>query len=143
MKKKKSKSKNIQYIKETLSSMPREKVKFKWRKALIMLALSAPAYAILKLFLSYDIELIWIIYELLIGIPMLCYLIFVRGNLSPRKMTPDMLSDTLNEQQKQEYIELDWSRKQKGKKFIYIALPFVFALMVAIVTEIYIPNTFG
>ena len=123
-----------------------EKVKFKWKRSLIMIACGIFLYALLKLMLTLELKysfVIWFIYEGIAGIAVLVYVIMVRGDLSSKPPTEDMLPNDWSEKQKYDYIKLALKRRAAGKKFLYVAVPFIFAVMAGILTEIWWPMVTG
>lgn len=123
-----------------------EKVKFKWKRSLIMIAVGVLLYGILKLLLKLDLAYsftVWFIYEGIAGAAVLAYVITVRGDLSSKPPTEDMLPADWSEKEKYDYLRLCMKRRAAGKKFLYIAIPFIFAVMAGIVSEIWWPMVTG
>lgn len=123
-----------------------EKVKFKWKRSLIMIAVGIMLYGILKLLLKLDLAYsftVWFIYEGIAGAAVLAYVITVRGDLSSKPPTEDMLPADWSEKEKYDYLRLCMKRRAAGKKFLYIAIPFIFAVMAGIVSEIWWPMVTG
>ena len=119
-----------------------EKVKFKWKRSLIMIACGIFLYALLKLLVTLDLKysfIIWFIYEGIAGAAVIAYVITVRGDLGSKPPTEDMLPADWSEKQKYDYIKLAIKRRAAGKKFLYIAVPFIFAVMAGIISEIWWP----
>ena len=129
-----------------LRSQPMEKVKFKWKRSLLLIAIGVVAYVVLRLILelggSYSFA-VWFVYEGVAAATVIAYVITVRGNLSSKPITHDMLPAEWDDGQKKKYIELDAERRKKGKIFLYIAFPFILAVMMAMLTEIWWPLVTG
>ncbi|MBQ9117002.1 MAG: hypothetical protein IJY04_08250 [Clostridia bacterium] len=127
---------------KAMKSRPMEKVKFKWKRSLMLVGLGILAYLILRLLLEFEVPyafVTWFVYEGIAGVSVIAYVITVRGNLSS---TPTLESDLPREwsdMQKHEYLELEAERRKRGKKFLYIAVPFIFAVMMGMVSEIWWP----
>lgn len=123
---------------KTLKSLPYEKTKFKWKKALLLFGIGALLYAVLKVFLLMDLRIFFVIYEILAGIPIIAYVIVVRGRLSKTPL-PEELPDDWSPAEKQAFIDEENALKQKGRPFLYVALPLIIAVMMAFVSEYFIP----
>jgi hypothetical protein len=131
---------------KTMQERKLERVKFKWKRSLIMIGFAVLLYGILKLFLTLDLEysfLTWFIYEGIAAVTVIAYVITVRGDLSSKPPSVDMLPADWSEKQKYDYVKLALKRRAKGKKFLYVAIPFIFAVMVGIVSEIWWPMVTG
>ena len=131
---------------KTMQERKLEKVKFKWKRSLIMIGCAVLLYGIMKLFLTLDFDysyLVWFIYEGIAGVSMLAYVITVRGDLSSKPPTEDMLPSDWSDKQKYDYIKLSLKRRAAGKKFLYVAIPFIFAVMAAMISEIWWPMVTG
>jgi len=119
-----------------------EKVKFKWKHSLLLIACGALLYGVLKLLLTLDFDysfVIWFIYEGVAGISVIAYVITVRGDLGSKPPTEDMLPDDWSEKEKYDYLKLCMKRRAAGKKFLYVAIPFIIAVMAGILSEIWWP----
>ncbi|MBR2460363.1 MAG: hypothetical protein IKB34_03955 [Clostridia bacterium] len=141
-KKKGTLSRTKDALKRAVASQPMQKVKFKWKRSLIMLALGILAYVILRLLLASDLDYgfaVWFVYEGIAGVCVIAYVITVRGNLSSTPTLPIDLPADWSEAEKSRYIEIEAERRRRGKKFLYIALPFIFAVMMGILSEIWWP----
>ncbi len=110
----------------------------KSKKLLTLLALGIVAYGILKAMLSLGQTYFWIVYELLAGVPFIVYICIVRGRVG-KPPTEEMLPDTWTLAEKRLFIEQTKEQHRKGKICMNIAFPFLMALLVAVVTEWYIP----
>ena len=131
---------------KTMQERKLEKVKFKWKRSLIMIGCAVLLYGILKLFLTLDLEysfIVWFIYEGIAAVAVIAYVITVRGDLSSKPPSEDMLPADWSEKQKYDYIKLCLKRRAEGKKFLYVAIPFIFAVMAGIVSEIWWPMVTG
>ena len=131
---------------KTMRERKLEKVKFKWKRSLIMIACGIFLYGVLKLFLVLDLTysfVVWFVYEGAAGIAVLAYVITVRGDLSSKPPTEDMLPDHWSEKEKYDYLRLCMKRREAGKKFLYVAIPFIIAVMAGIVSEIWWPMVTG
>ena len=123
-----------------------EKVKFKWKYSLIMLACGIMLYVILRVLLALDLKysfVVWFVYEVVAGGSVLAYIVTVRGDLSSKPPTEDTLPSEWSTKQKADYLELNLKRRAAGKKFLYVAIPFIFAVMAGIVSEIWWPMVTG
>lgn len=96
------------------------------------------AYGILKALLIYEQRYFWIIYELAAGLPIIAYIIIVRGRLGTLPL-PEELPPAWSDEEKAEFLANEKRARAKGRPCLYIALPFIFALMIAVITEYYIP----
>ena len=131
---------------KTMRDRKLEKVKFKWKRSLIMIACGILLYGVLKLFLALDLTysfIVWFIYEGVAGAAVVAYVITVRGDLSSKPPTEDMLPDHWSEKEKYDYLKLCMKRRAAGKKFLYVAIPFIIAVMAGIVSEIWWPTVTG
>lgn len=131
---------------KTMRERKIEKTKFKWKRTLILVACGIFLYAVLKLILTLDFKysfIVWFIYEGVAGLSVIAYVITVRGDLSSKPPTLDMLPTHWSEKEKYDYIKLNTARRAKGKKFLYVAVPFIFAVMAGIVSEIWWPMVTG
>ena len=125
---------------KTMRERRLEKVKFKWKRSLILIACGIALYGVLKLVLTLDFAysfVIWFVYEGIAGAAVVAYVIVVRGDLSSKPPTEDMLPADWSEKEKIEYIRLALRRRKSGKKLLYIAVPFIFAVMGGILSEIW------
>ena len=127
---------------QTLKSLPYEKVKFKWKKALLLFGSGILLYAILKVFLVLDLRIFFVIYELLAAIPIIAYIIVVRGRLG-NAPKPEELPDDWSDAEKQAFIEEEAALKKKGRPLLFVAFPILIAVMMAFITEYFIPIYFG
>ena len=119
-----------------------EKVKFKWKRSAIMIGCGIVLYLIMKLLLTLDLKysfVIWFIYEGIAAISVISYVIIMRGDLSSKPPTENDLPADWTVTQKADYIELNLKRREKGKRFLYIAIPFIFAVMAGMLSEIWWP----
>ncbi len=133
-----SKIRKIEKNKQSQEPPKYEKVKFQWKKALLLLLIGIAAYAVLKTLLLYEQRYFWIIYELAAGIPIIVYIVIVRGRIGSLP-TPEELSDAWSDEQKTEFLSNEKRLRDRGRVCLYIAFPFIFALMIAVITEYYIP----
>jgi len=119
-----------------------ENKKPRLKKLLIMLGIAMVAYAVLKVFLELGYLWIFIVFELCGAIPIIVYVIIVRGRMGklPR---PEELPDSWSESEKQTFIATEKQRKEDGKIYLYIAFPFIAAVLIGFVTEFYFPMIFG
>ena len=123
-----------------------EKVKFKWKRSAIMIGCGIVLYMILKLFLTLDLKysfVVWFIYEGIAAVTVIAYVIIVRGDLSPKPPTEKDLPSDWSLKEKADHIELNLKRRAKGKRFLYIAIPFIFAVMAGMLSEIWWPMVSG
>ena len=123
-----------------------EKVKFKWKRSAIMVGCGIVLYFMLKLILTLDFKysfVIWFIYEGIAALSVISYVIVMRGDLSPKPPLETDLPADWTVTQKADYIELNLKRREFGKRFLYIAIPFIFAVMAAILSEIWWPAVSG
>ena len=131
---------------KTMQERKLERVKFKWKRSLIMILCGVILYAVLKLILNLDLTysfVVWFVYEGIGGVAVIAYVITVRGDLSSKPPTEDMLPDAWSEKEKYDYLKLCMKRRAAGKKFLYVAIPFIFAVMAAIVSEVWWPMVTG
>ena len=131
---------------KTMRERKLERVKFKWKRSLIMIACGIVLYGILKLFLTLDLDysfVVWFVYEGAAALAVIAYIVTVRGDLSPKPPTEDMLPSDWSAKEKYDYLKLCLKRRDAGKKFLYIAIPFIFAVMAGIVSEIWWPMVTG
>ncbi len=119
-----------------------ESKKPRLKKILIMLAVAMVAYAVLKVFLTLGHLWVFIVFELCAGIPLIVYVIIVRGRMGKLPL-PEELPDSWSESEKLEFIATEKQRKESGKIYLYIAFPFIAAVLVGFVSEFYIPMIFG
>ena len=140
-KNKKNKQKKASMM-QTLKSLPYEKTKFKWKKALLLFGSGVVLYAILKIFLVLDMRIAFVIYEILASIPVIVYIIVVRGRLG-NTPKPEELPDDWSDAQKQSFIDEENALKKKGRPLLFIAFPLLIAVMMAFITEYFIPIYFG
>lgn len=133
-------------FKRSLGEQKLEKIKFKWKRSLALIALGILAYVIMRIILELDFRysfVIWFVYEGIAAVAVIAYVIIVRGNLSSKPITEDMLPSEWSAKEKSDYIKLDAQRRARGKKFLYIAFPFIVAVMMGIVSEIWWPLVTG
>ena len=119
-----------------------EPKKPKLKKLLIMLGIAMLFFAVLKVFIELGHLWMFIAYELLGAIPIIVYVIIVRGRMGKIPL-PEELPDEWSEEEKQTFIATEKQRKEDGKIYLYIAFPFIAAVLIAFVTEFYIPMIFG
>ena len=103
---------------KTMRDRKLEKVKFKWKRSLIMIACGILLYGVLKLFLALDLTysfIVWFIYEGVAGAAVVAYVVTVRGDLSSKPPTEDMLPDHWSEKEKYDYLKLCMKRRAAGK----------------------------
>lgn len=127
---------------KTLKSLPYEKTKFKWKHALKYLGIGFLLYAVLKVLLLLDLRIFFVIYELLAGIPIIAYVIVVRGRMG-KTPTPEELPEDWSPAEKQAFIDEENALKKKGRPLIMVALPLIIAIMMAFITEYFFPIYFG
>ena len=127
---------------QTLKSLPYEKTKFKWKQALKYLGIGFLLYAVLKVLLLLDLRIFFVVYEILAGIPIIAYVIVVRGRMG-KTPTPEELPDDWSPAQKQAFIDEENSLKKKGRPLLMVALPLLIAIMMAFITEYFFPIYFG
>ena len=114
-----------------IRSQPMEKVKFKWKRSLIMIGVGILAYVILRLFLVSGLEYgfaVWFVYEGIAGVAVIAYVITVRGNLSSTPTLYEDLPADWSDERKDEFLCLEAKRRAAGKKFLYIAVPLLLRL---------------
>lgn len=133
-----SKIRKIEKQKESENPPKYLKVKFQWKKALLMILAGILAYGILKALLIYEQRYFWIIYELAAGLPIIAYIIIVRGRLGTLPL-PEELPPAWSDEEKTDFLENEKRIRNKGRPCLYTAFPFIFALMIAVITEYYIP----
>lgn len=121
---------------------PYEKVKFNWKKALLLIGAGVLAYTALKVLLIYDQRYFFIVFEIAASIPILAYIIVVRGRLG-KTPKPEELPTEWSDKEKQDFINDENAKKKKGKPLLYVAFPFLMAVMIAFVTEYFIPINFS
>jgi len=127
---------------QTLKTLPYEKTKFKWKKALLLFGSGVLLYVILKIFLVLDMRIAFVIYEILASIPVIVYIIVVRGRLG-NTPKPEELPDDWSDAQKQSFIDEENALKKKGRPLLFIAFPLIISVMIAFITEYFIPIYFG
>ena len=133
-----SKIRKIEKSKESENPPKYLKVKFQWKKALLMLAAGIVAYGVLKALLTFELRYFWIIYELAAGIPIIIYIIIVRGRLGTLPL-PEELPPSWSDEEKTAFLDNEKLVRRRGRPCLYTAFPFIFALMTAVITEYYIP----
>lgn len=133
-----SKIRKIEKSKESGTAPKYQKVKFQWKKALLMLAAGILAYGVLKALLTLEQRYFWIIYELAAGIPIIIYIINVRGRLGTLPL-PEELPPSWSDEEKTAFLDNERTIRKRGRPCLYTAFPFIFALMIAVITEYYIP----
>ena len=124
------------------SPSPTESKKPKLKKALILFGIGMVAFAVLKVLLELGYLWAFIVFELLGAIPIIVYVVIVRGRMGKIPL-PEELPEQWSEAEKLSFIETEKRRKADGKIYLYIAFPFIAAVLVAFVTEFYIPMIFG
>ncbi len=110
----------------------------KSKKLLLLLGLGALAYTVLKVLLLFSQTYFVIIYELLAGVPFIVYVCIVRGRIGTPP-SEDMLPSAWSQEEKQLYLSQLNEQRKKGKICMNIAFPFIMALLMAAITEIYLP----
>lgn len=123
-------------------STPNEPKKPKLKKALILFGVALVAYAILKVMLELGYLWTFVVFELLGAIPIIVYVIIVRGRMGKLPL-PEELPDEWSEQEKQVFLATEKQRKKDGEIYLYIAFPFIAAVLIGFVTEFYLPMFFG
>ena len=119
-----------------------ERVKFKWKRSAIMIGCGVLLYMFLKLMLTLDFKysfITWFIYEGIAAVAVIAYVIIVRGDLAPKPPKEEDLPSEWTVKEKADYLELNLKRREKGKRFLYVAIPFIFAVMAGILSEIWWP----
>ncbi len=114
----------------------------KLKKVAPLLALGVLAYAFLKAMLVLGNDIFVIIYELLAGVPIIVYICIVRGRVGTPP-SEEMLPSEWTSDEKKLFLKQIKEQREKGKICIRIAFPFILALIVAVLTEMYIPMLFG
>ena len=133
-------------LNETKPSFPdppeKEKNKIKIKKAIFLLGISLIAFTVLKILLEFGHLWAFVLFELLGGIPIIIYVVIVRGRMGkiPR---PEELPDNWSEDEKMVFIATEKQRKKDGQIYIYIAFPFIAAVLIGFITEFYVPMLFG
>lgn len=112
--------------------------KLDWKRALLLIFIGIVAYAVLKAMLDSGKRYFWIIYELAAGVAIIGYIIKVRGRLGN---IPKMheLPSTWTEEEKTSFLDEVTSQRKNAEPWLRTVFIFVFALMIACVTEYYIP----
>ncbi len=125
----------------TAPTQPENK-KPRLKKTLILLVIAMAAYTVLKVFIELGYLWVFIIFELCAAIPILVYIIIVRGRLG-KLPPPEELPDSWSEDEKLRFLAAEKQRKDDGRIYLYIAFPFIAAVLVGFVSEFYIPMIFG
>lgn len=127
----------------TVPAPPKEKAKgSRLKRALPLLGLSAVAYAVLKIFIELGHLWVFVLFEIIASVPIIVYVILVRGRMG-RLPLPEELPDSWSEAEKNSFIATEKQRRSTARPCLYIAFPFIVAVLVAFVTEYYLPMIFG
>lgn len=118
-----------------------EPKKPKLKKVLLMLAIALASYTVLKVFIELGYLWMFIVFEICGAIPILVYVVIVRGRMGKLPL-PEELPDSWSEEEKQIFLATEKQRKEDGKIYLYIAFPFIAAVLVGFVSEFYIPMIF-
>lgn len=126
-----------------LPAPPKEKTKgSRLKRALPLLGLSAVAYAVLKIFIELGHLWVFVFFEIVASVPIIVYVVMVRGRMGKIPLSEE-LPDSWSEAEKAEFIATEKQRKSTARPCLYIAFPFIVAVLVAFITEYYIPMIFG
>ena len=109
---------------KTMQERKLERVKFKWKRSLIMILCGVILYAVLKLILNLDLTysfVVWFVYEGIGGVAVIAYVITVRGDLSSKPPTEDMLPDAWSEKEKYDYLKLCMKRRAASSTSLWEA----------------------
>lgn len=114
-------------------------------RLLALIATVAGVYGAYKFFLSafedYTLHIL-IIYSVLATVSTLTYVIYNRG-FSRRGLTPEMLPDTMSEEEKQEFIEDGEQRLRRSRPLLMVVLAFAFTCVAELVELIALPFIMG
>ena len=114
-------------------------------RLLALIATVAGVYGAYKFFLSafedYTLHIL-IIYSVLATVSTLTYVIYNRG-FSRRGLTPEMLPDTMSEEEKQEFIEDGEQRLRRSRPLLMVVLAFAFTCVAELVELIALPFLLG
>lgn len=114
-------------------------------RLLALIATVAGVYGAYKFFLSafedYTLHIL-IIYSVLATVSTLTYVIYNRG-FSRRGLTPEMLPDTMLEEEKQEFIEDGEQRLRRSRPLLMVVLAFAFTCVAELVELIALPFLLG
>ena len=114
-------------------------------RLLALIATVAGVYGAYKFFLSafedYTLHIL-IIYSVLATVSTLTYVIYNRG-FSRRGLTPEMLPDTMSEEEKQEFIADGEQRLRRSRPLLMVVLAFAFTCVAELVELIALPFIMG
>lgn len=114
-------------------------------RLLALIATVAGVYGAYKFFLSafedYTLHIL-IIYSVLATVSTLTYVIYNRG-FSRRGLTPEMLPDTMSEEEKQEFIADGEQRLRRSRPLLMAVLAFAFTCVAELVELIALPFLLG
>ena len=114
-------------------------------RLLALIATVAGVYGAYKFFLSafedYTLHIL-IIYSVLATVSTLTYVIYNRG-FSRRGLTPEMLPDTMSEEEKQEFIADGEQRLRRSRPLLMVVLAFAFTCVAELVELIALPFLLG
>ena len=114
-------------------------------RLLALIATVAGVYGAYKFVLSafedYTLHIL-IIYSVLATVSTLTYVIYNRG-FSRRGLTPEMLPDTMSEEEKQEFIADGEQRLRRSRPLLMVVLAFAFTCVAELVELIALPFLLG
>ena len=114
-------------------------------RLLALIATVAGVYGAYKFFLSafedYTLHIL-IIYSVLATVSTLTYVIYNRG-FSRRGLTPEMLPNTMSEEEKQEFIADGEQRLRRSRPLLMVVLAFAFTCVAELVELIALPFLLG
>ena len=113
----------------------------KLKKVLLMLAIALVAYTVLKVFVELGYLSAFLVFEICGAIPILVYVVIVRGRMGKLPL-PEELPDSWSEEEKLTFLATEKQRKEDGKIYLYIAFPFIAAVLIGFVSEFYLPLMF-
>ena len=121
-------------LREQQNAPKREKKPFKWKQLCLTVLATAVAYAFLALMLEFRQEYIWIIYELLGGLPLVAYTVVVRGRFGvlPEK---DELPPEWSDAEKDAFLKEEQALRDKGRPYLYFAIPFIMSILIGFIAQ--------
>lgn len=107
-------------------------------RLLVLVAITLAVYIVYKVLVDMYFYPVMITYMALAAISIFAYVIYNRG-FSRRGLTPEMLPDTMSEEEKEEFIEDGKRRIRKSRPLFMIAFAFVFTFIMDVIELIALP----
>lgn len=104
----------------------KEEKKFPTGLALLLLVNTVIVFSLYQFLLRFPyFEIVLIIYMVILAVSLISYVIYNRG-FTRRGLTPEMLSDDMTDEEKEEFIEDGKRRFEKSKWLLTVIFPFLF-----------------